>query len=345
MNRYQDTLDRLRFTPEQKTRMVDRLVAAAETSAPRRALPFRRLAAVGVAAALVLSVGVAGATGALGDVGAAFSAVFGGTAQTEVIDHIGYPIGASATDHGVTITADAIVGDTYSYAVVYTIQREDGEALVGDDILARAPDPETDALPLTFRSYDAALQGYRGASGGNRWFYDADPADSAIQFVELRTGNTPLEPGNFTARFQDLQVYGEDYTAPTTLAEGSWKLSFRLDFEDSSLVLPCGQTFTLNGAEAVLNTVTLSPLSIQVSYTVYSDDDSTIDWLEPLSMSITYTDGTTLDLSHAGGTCTREESAVSCQKGMIFDAIRPLEEVVSVTVGDMVIPVSQPSLP
>ncbi|MBM6885081.1 DUF4179 domain-containing protein [Pseudoflavonifractor phocaeensis] len=340
MNRYQDTLDRLRFTPEQKQHMTDRLMAAAERPAPRRVLPFHRLAAAGVAAALVLSVGVAGATGALGEVGAAFSAIFGPSTQTEIMDKIGYPVGASDTDNGVTITADAIVGDTYSYAVVYTIQREDGKALVSDQLLARAPDPD-DALPLAFQSYDAALQGYRGGSSGNMWFYDADPADSALQFVELRTQSEPLEPGLLTVRFQDLQVYGEDYATCTTLTEGSWKLSFQLAFEDASRTLPCGQTFTLNGAEATLNAVTLSPLSIQADYTVSWAGDTAMDWIEPLPMSITYTDGTTLDLSHAGGASAYGTGSVSCQKGMIFDQLHPLEEVASVTVGDVVIPVSQ----
>lgn len=340
MNRYQDTLDRLRFTPEQKQHMTDRLMAEAERPAPRRALPFRRLAAAGVAAALVLSVGVAGATGALGEVGAAFSAIFGPSTQTEIMDKIGYPVGASDTDNGVTITADAIVGDTYSYAVVYTIQREDGKALVSDQLLARAPDPD-DALPLAFQSYDAALQGYRGGSSSNMWFYDADPADSAVQFVELRTQSEPLEPGLLTVRFQDLQVYGEDYATCTTLTEGSWKLSFQLAFEDASRTLPCGQTFTLNGAEVTLNAVTLSPLSIQADYTVSWAGDTAMDWIEPLPMSITYTDGTTLDLSHAGGASAYGTGSVSCQKGMIFDQLHPLEEVASVTVGDVVIPVSQ----
>ena len=341
MNRYQDTLDRLRFTPEQKQHMTDRLMAEAERPAPHRALPFRRLAAAGVAAALVLSVGVAGATGALGEVGAAFSAIFGPSTQTEIMDKIGYPVGASDTDNGVTITADAIVGDTYSYAVVYTIQREDGKALVSDQLLARAPDPD-DALPLAFQSYDAAPQGYRGGSSGNMWFYDADPADSALQFVELRTQSEPLEPGLLTVRFQDLQVYGEDYATCTTLTEGSWKLSFQLAFEDASRTLPCGQTFTLNGAEVTLNAVTLSPLSIQADYTVSWAGDTAMDWIEPLPMSITYTDGTTLDLSHAGGASAYGTGSVSCQKGMIFDQLHPLEEVASVTVGDVVIPVSQP---
>ena len=322
MKHYKDTMDNLRFTPEQKAHMTDRLMEAAGSS-HRRSHTFRRGAVVGVAAALALSVGVAGATGVLEDVGKSFSAIFG----------------ASATSGGITITADAIVGDTYSYAVVYTIQREDGEALVSDDVLARASD--TAALPLTFQSQDATPRDYKGGSHARRWFYDADPADNAIQFVELRTQDIPLEPGELAVQFQDLELYNQDYTARTTLAEGSWTLNFQLNFENSSRVLPCGQTFQLKGTPVTLNSVTLSPLSLQVDYTVHWTGDPSTDWIHSLPLSITYTDGTTLDLSYAGGFSTPEEDAVSCRRDVIFDSIRPLEEVASVTVGDVVIPVSQ----
>ena len=63
---YNSALDELRFSEEAKSRMVDRLMAAAEQPeqpvAIHRVRRFPRIAAVGVAAALVLSIG-AGATG------------------------------------------------------------------------------------------------------------------------------------------------------------------------------------------------------------------------------------------------------------------------------------------
>lgn len=136
-NRYRDSMDRLHFTQEQKQEMVDRLMEAGPVSSRPPPLRFRRFAAVGAAAALALSLGVAGATGALGSAGDAFAGLFGGgPAETEIIDQIGYPIGASATSNGVTITADAIMGDTYSYAIVYSIRRDDGSPLVSDETLA-----------------------------------------------------------------------------------------------------------------------------------------------------------------------------------------------------------------
>ena len=61
---------------------------------------------------------------------------------------------------------------------------------------------------------------------------------------------------------------GKDFQDKIPVAEGKWKIRFQFSFPDSSVRLPGGQTFQLNGMEAVLDRVTLSPLSIQVDYTV-----------------------------------------------------------------------------
>ena len=86
---YNSALDELRFSEEAKSRMVDRLMAAAEQPeqpvAIHRVRRFPRIAAVGVAAALVLSIG-AGATGVFKSASDAFAGVFGTTADTEIID-------------------------------------------------------------------------------------------------------------------------------------------------------------------------------------------------------------------------------------------------------------------
>ena len=49
-------------------------------------------------------------------------------------------------------------------------------------------------------------------------------------------------------------------------------------------------------------------------------------------MVITYTDGTTQDLTNAGGGITPGDGETVCQKSRIFDELRPLDEVASVTV-------------
>ena len=358
MKRYQDMMDQLRFTPEQKAHMVDQLMAAAERPAPRRALPLRRLAAVGVAASLALSVSVAGATGALDSVSNTFAGLFGRN-HTEIIDQIGYPIGASDTADGITITADAILGDTYNYAIVYSIQREDGAPLVGSDILAQAADTVNGALPLSFERYDlrqsSPLAGlFTGGGGGFSYFYDADPSDNAIQFVEYWSSSSPIRPTNVTVTFQDLYDLTDDYANNTLLAEGPWTLEFHMAFEDSSVSLPAGQDIQVGGMDATLDALTLSPLSIMIEYTVHQEvpeaglqtgrEDADSDPFAPfrdLPVTITCTDGSILEIESANTSTHSGGGHSKCTLGVMFDTIRPLDEIASVTVGDVTIPVSQ----
>lgn len=118
MKTYRENMDELRFTEQEKEEMVDRLLEGGGSR--RKGLGLRR-AAVAVAAAAVLTVG-AGAAVVLTPAGEVFASVLGGApAQTEILDWMGVPVGASDTHNGVTITADAIIGDAYSYAVVYSI--------------------------------------------------------------------------------------------------------------------------------------------------------------------------------------------------------------------------------
>ena len=106
--------------------------------------------------------------------------------------------------------------------------------------------------------------------------------------------------------------------------------------------------------DATLDAVTLSPLSIMVEYTVHQEvpetarksgqTDKANDPYAPfrdLPVTISYTDGSTLEVKSATTSVGSGSGQAKCTIGMIFDSIRPLEEVASVTVGDVVIPVSQ----
>ena len=67
-------------------------------------------------------------------------------------------------------------------------------------------------------------------------------------------------------------------------------------------------------------------------------------YFESLPVVITYTDGTTQDHQRHGG-ITPGDGETVCQKSRIFDELRPLDEVASVTVGDIVLPVSADNRP
>lgn len=356
---YNSALDELRFSEEAKSRMVDRLMAAAEQPeqpvAIHRVRRFPRIAAVGVAAALVLSIG-AGATGVFKSASDAFAGVFGPTADTEIIDQIGRPIGASDTAGGVTVTADAILFDGYNYLISYTLEKEDGSAF------DCTKNPDTGLLDLNWADANSTIgRGVDGASGSS-YFYDENPSDNAIQYVETMSYNDAVQTGGTVKiTLHNLQEFSNDGTE-STLVKGTWSLKFKLDAGNSAKELPAGQTIEVNGLSASVDKVVISPIGYHVVYTV--DGEATFDTLydengeeipqesgrEPASVSstwesysakllVTKTDGTVLDFSDCGGSMDPHDGNTVCTRQGTFDTILPLDEVASVTIGDTTIPV------
>ena len=271
---YNSALDELHFSEEAKSRMVNRLMAAAEQPeqpvAIHRVRRFPRIAAVGVAAALVLSIG-AGATGVFKSASDAFAGVFGPTADTEIIDQIGHPIGASDTAGGVTVTADAILFDGYNYLISYTLEKEDGSAF------DCTKNPDTGLYDLGWKRSDSTIgRGVDGATGSS-YFYDEDPSDNAIQYVETMSYNDTVQTGGTVKiTLHDLQEFSNDGTE-STLVKGTWSLKFKLDAGNSAVELPAGQNIDVNGRSAAVDTIVISPIGYHVVYTV--DGEATFDTL------------------------------------------------------------------
>ena len=341
---YQQDLDVLRFTDAQKQAIADRPARAAGESAPRRRRPLLRAGLLAACLALALVVG-AGATGVLKSAGEVFAPIFGGNAaQTEVIDKIGRPIGASNSDNGVTITADAIIGDAYNAAIVYSIRRDDGTP----------PLPEgTDPRSLLMGGFGGATLNMQGGSHGSSWFVMDETDPSSIQLVQAITADQPMIGCTATAEFQDLCSWDETAEDTVTLVEGHWKFRFDMDYEDSSVTLGGGETFRQNDMTFTLDAVTVSPVAVKVDYTV----DSEVVWsnapsgredpadsrqmeryFENVEILLTKTDGTVIDMSNSGGSIKPENGVTVCTKGEVFDEILPLEELESISVGGIVYP-------
>ena len=384
---YKNALDELHFSEEAKNRMVERLMERAEQPAPRRVRRFPRIAAVGVAAALVLSIG-AGASGVLKSASEVFAGVFGPTADTEIIDQIGRPIGASDTSNGVTVTADAILFDGYNYLISYTLEKDDGSAF------DCTKNPDTGLYDLGWKRSDSTIgRGVDGATGSS-YFYDADPSDNAIQYVETMSYNDTVQTGG-TAKItlSDLSVMNSETGEMQTIAKGSWRLKFKLEADNSAVELPAGQTIEVNGLSASVDKVVISPIGYHVVYTV--DGEATFDTLydengeeipqengrepagacsvispigyhvvydengeeipqesgrEPAGVSstwesyaakllITKTDGTVLDFSDCGGSMDPHDGKTVCTRQGTFDTVIPLDDIASVTIGSVSIPI------
>jgi len=109
--------------------------------------------------------------------------------------------------------------------------------------------------------------------------------------------------------------------------------------------------------EAILDGVTISPLSIQVDYTVKEelvwdnqsqengresehDREQSYRFFESLPLSLNMADGSTVDLSSLGGSIDPETGRTVCRKGGVFEEILDLSTVESVTVAGITLPVT-----
>lgn len=331
--------------------------SASRAARPQRAhrrSPHKIAAAIGIAAVLALGGGTAYATGTLARAADSLAAVFGaGPAQTELIDQIGRPIGASCTSNGITITADAIIGMRNAYAVVYTIEKDNGTAF--DELTKN--ENGTYNLVLDGGGSINALTALRlgvDASGGTRYTFDADPADNSLQIVEMtRIGGSDVPLVGETLHFNATEIgftrVGEDgRDLPSqAIATGDWNMSFKIDYEDLSVDLPVGQTFTINGNSAVVDELAVSPLGATITYTVDAvDGPSGPTGLETGAekrvghgdFTVTFADGATQELG-SGYTSWQQDGKTVVQKTWFFDQIHDMGDIASITVGDLTVPV------
>ena len=346
---YQESLNSLRFTDEQKEAIARRAAEAARQQTrqarPAHRRPVRRMALVAAAAVLVLAMGTAGATGILRSAVEVFSPLFGGApAQTEIIDQIGYPVGASDTDNGVTVTADAVMGDAYNAVIVYTISRDDGTALLPEG---------TSGDMLLVRGNGTDLNVLGGAHGGSHFVVE-DPAASSIQLVETISADRPINDCTATGTFENIYKWDEETGEAVPVIEGKWKVKFQMAYEDSSVTLGNGETFVQNGLTFTIDSITLSPVAYKVDYTVdsevvwsdsgsgrQSEEDSRqmARYFENVEILLTLTDGTVIDLSNAGGSIEPKDGVTICSKGEMFSEVIPMDEMASISVGGVVYPI------
>lgn len=342
---YKSAMDSLHFTDEQKRRIAENAASAAERQPRRARRPIGKTVLIAACVAAVLAVG-AGASGVLKTAVESFSGIFGGeAAQTEVIDKIGRPIGASATDNGVTISADAIIGDEYNAAIVFTVRRDDGTRLFPEEVNEKnlmAPHGGADLNIL-------------GGSHGSSWIVDENPDDDFLQFVQVISTDTPISNCTATAEFNSFRVWDDEAETSVPIIDGHWKFRFDVDYEDSSVVLGGGETFAQGGMTFTIDEVRVSPVAVRVAYTV----DSEVQWsdapngrqsdadtremqryFENVEVLLTRTDGTVIDLSGIGGSIKPDHGTTVCVKGGVLDEIIPPEELESISVGGVVYPFS-----
>ncbi|MDD7084678.1 MAG: DUF4179 domain-containing protein, partial [Clostridiales bacterium] len=244
----------------------------------------------------------------------------------------------SCTQDGLTITADAILADEYTYAILYSIQREDGTSLRADGR----------GESVSFQEYTMQWPQQAQRTSSTLRPYDEDTSDQAVQYLEICQMDQPLQTGRMTAVFRaamidEGQADGTIRTVP--LGDGPWELSFDFTPKVSSIDLPTGQQFQVDGLDCTLTRVSLSPLSLHVEYTVDAaevpDENA---FLQALPVSLTKTDGTVSCVQKDAVSGLRSSSdgdQMQGRKDLVFSEITPMDSVKSISIGDLTVEMPQ----
>lgn len=337
---------------------VDRPAPAARAAAWLRKHPAR-VAASAVVAALALGGGGAYATGNLVTLQNAADDLFNGApAKTEVVESIGHPLGATASDGGITVSADAIIGDAHTYTIVYSISKDDGSAF--DDLDTN----ENGILAgFMFCEQNTMADIDWGGASGSAYFYDADPDDPAIQYVETMSYDATESLAGSVVRSHMKNLMRDDAFGFETIAEGTWNLKFDIAYEDSSVALPAAEPFDLYGYDAHIVDASISPISLHLAYQVdrpaaWSDEGRGIPLKDGTSFrgdeasgrenaqdarlsnellgaraTVTLKDGTSFECdANGGGRIDGDTEHPTCTTNIVFDRIIDLDEIESIAI-------------
>lgn len=370
-NDYRHALEHISFTDNAKQHMANSIAQSVASSdaataqsnfngtrrKPRIARhPVRtvaRIAAVTAVLAIVIGgAGTAMATGVLPLPSDMLSDIFDGPAsQTETIDRIGRPVGASCSNNGVTVTADAIMGDKDMVAIAYTLTFDDPAAL------KKLSEPGENGTIAGSVDGNVYVDGEHGGQGQS-WLIDKNPNDSSIQyFAQFSVESPGLMGRTVRTHINSLVVprAGKELPEYKKILTGPWDLKFQLNYEDTSVTIPAPKSVNFNGTKATIQEATVSCVGVSVRYnidrSIEHDNNSgkmsqnmeeSMDAVGNIPLIVTFKDGHVEDAtSHSGYFANKlDNGTTDVHKTWPFSQVCDTDKIASVQIGDTVIPMN-----
>ncbi len=370
-NDYRHALEHISFTDNAKQHMANSIAQSVASSdaataqsnfngtrrKPRIARhPVRtvaRIAAVTAVLAIVIGgAGTAMATGVLPLPSDMLSDIFDGPAsQTEIIDRIGRPVGASCSNNGVTVTADAIMGDKDMVTIAYTLTFDDPAAL------KKLSEPGENGTIAGSVDGNVYVDGEHGGQGQS-WLIDKNPNDSSIQyFAQFNVESPGLMGRTVRTHINSLVVprAGKELPEYKKILTGPWDLKFQLNYEDTSVTIPAPKSVNFNGTKATIQEATVSCVGVSVRYnidrSIEHDNNSgkmsqnmeeSMDAVGNIPLIVTFKDGHVEDAtSHSGYFANKlDNGTTDVHKTWPFSQVCDTDKIASVQIGDTVIPMN-----
>lgn len=252
--------------------------------------------------------------------------LYGGT-QTELVDGVGIPIDASVTVGDYTLTADAVIGDRYNIAVVYSLTRVDGGV-----------------MPEGIR-FDE-VEGWKQPGGGSV-SHALSEDGKTLKIIQQWTSHTRLFgfDRNFHVVCRDLILWNQGES--TLLAEGEWALAFVIRYQDTTTNVPVRNLKVTgwDGGKYTIKKLQISPFGLHMELKVPNplnlggEIGKYYDYHIPVELLLT--DGSTVTLEHeaVGYHGSYEKQTFQAEYDNMFEEPIPVEQIAGIRICDTLVPV------
>lgn len=326
--------------PESYDRRMDRLceeIRAGTLARPKHRLPYRRTLLLAAVIAVLLSVSVLAASGALSGILDHFREQSGGlTPEQEALIQQGTAaLDESVTDNGVTVTLKEAYSDGTSYLFYLTLEAPEGTVLDGF--------PWFDSVSAQSEAWDCSYFMYwRGVP-------DEDPTDNRETLlvgvnIYFPANQEPPQGGErvtCTLRLKDLEKRPDEFTR-IPFIQGEWILETTVICDGTQETMDLEGVY-LNGIDLMnqvfpeeIRSITLRPLGARCYYEAQTTMELGL-YFKPIFVILE--DGSEIQLHSGGGGGPDDAMEVGIMyEGFQADSPIPLDQVQALRLGEQVIP-------
>lgn len=349
---YKEWMNREYFSETEKEDMVKKLMHSNEDAEGKaksgrvsgRYWTMQRAGLKGAVAACLagclLVTGVAGASAAgfLKPVSDVFADVFHLTDGNEKLaQKMGTSLGKSTVSNGIRVTADAMIVDKYTSALIFSVEREDGKPLGTGKKLA-SDSWGFDGVEVK------GMEKSSGGSWGSYESYDENPTDAAIQYMMIHTYDNKMAGDKMSVCLTDLFNFASDGANKNYTIEGEWKFEIPVqEASNASVTLGADQTVRLKGYTFSIDNLELSPLSYHMTCSAKKDGgraeaSAKIDELDDLltenPVTLELKNGRKICLDDVGSVVSDNGNRFKCTYATTFNTLIPLEDMKSIHIGE-----------
>ena len=240
-------------TTEQKEKMFHNILAQSQNDNTRRRgfITVKRLRFAVLAAVLMVCLSTTAFAAAYMGLDEAFVKFLNPAnhEQAEYLSNGAYVVDKQVANEKGTLTIKQVIGDSNLTYILMDFTAPE------DTVLNAARYRFMENVMTTDQSY---------RSYGFEVLDDGNPNDNKISLVMSIMTKNSIAGQTVDFKVKDLQAADPLPGVFETVIPGSWETSFKLDFKEYSNLYQIDQNITMFGYKAVLNTISVSPISISL---------------------------------------------------------------------------------